>query len=388
MSHDFFGDVPLFREINRIIATGEEPVNYEIARQVGASIAAQGSSEPPVPREEARRFSEAVGACEVVLASYTGLPLEEPMRTEVVGRAWWVQWSLKEWRWLLDRLADRFLGQLRRTVGEPKAAPNAPPGTRQMAPILLGIQAGGLIGQLAIEALGRYDFPVATTEEAAKPGSERGFPGPFLVGRNAVEVGRAYDFDEVLFVRWLALRDASRHLVVTAVPWVASYHRGLLEEVVDALELDFSDLQRRLDNWDWKDIEERQGGLVGTELVPIVETERHRRALSRLGAFLTLFQGYAGHAADAIAPRLLGDVGRIEEGMARRRAEPSPGEIMLRSVVGVYVDRALEHSGKTFCAAVLKLEGRAALNRIWDAPDNLATAEEIKDPFAWMERVL
>jgi uncharacterized protein (DUF2342 family) len=37
---------------------------------------------------------------------------------------------------------------------------------------------------------------------------------------------------------------------------------------------------------------------------------------------------------------------------------------------------------------VVKLRGIASLNRIWEAPDNLPTLDEIKDPFAWMERVL
>ena len=61
---------------------------------------------------------------------------------------------------------------------------------------------------------------------------------------------------------------------------------------------------------------------------------------------------------------------------------------MLSSILGVSLDRQLETSGATFCKAIVELRGLNALNRVWEAPDNLPSPEEIKDPFQWMERVL
>ena len=52
------------------------------------------------------------------------------------------------------------------------------------------------------------------------------------------------------------------------------------------------------------------------------------------------------------------------------------------------MDRAWETSGSTFCTAIVRLDGMGALNRVWEAPDNLPLTQEIKDPFAWRERVL
>jgi uncharacterized protein (DUF2342 family) len=74
--------------------------------------------------------------------------------------------------------------------------------------------------------------------------------------------------------------------------------------------------------------------------------------------------------------------------MRRRRATPSQGQTLLLSVLGVSVDRALEQSGRTFCNAIVELHGLPTLNRIWEAPDNLPTVPEIKDPFQWAERIL
>jgi uncharacterized protein (DUF2342 family) len=42
----------------------------------------------------------------------------------------------------------------------------------------------------------------------------------------------------------------------------------------------------------------------------------------------------------------------------------------------------------TFCAAIVKLQGIEKLNLMWAAPDNLPTLDEVRDPFAWIERVL
>jgi uncharacterized protein (DUF2342 family) len=54
----------------------------------------------------------------------------------------------------------------------------------------------------------------------------------------------------------------------------------------------------------------------------------------------------------------------------------------------VEFDRKLETSGSTFCAAIVSLKDIETLNRVWEAPDNLPTLDEIKDPFAWIERVV
>ncbi|MGH2695051.1 MAG: zinc-dependent metalloprotease, partial [Actinomycetota bacterium] len=323
------------------------------------------------------RLSEGVRACEVLLAGYTRLPLDEPMRSEVVGRAWWVESTLRSWRWLLDRLADRFTSEMGRAATEDEANPMEQ-ALRQVAPLLLGLQAGSLVGQLATEAVGRYDFPIPRDDEG----------NLFLLWRNASDVAREYGLEDAAFVEWLALRDGSRHLLVKAVPWLSRYHRSLLVALIEAIEIDVSDLERRLGELQSRGMDALQEGLSPDQIVPVVPTERHRRALDHLHAMVALFEGYAEHSSEAVASKVVGDAARIDEGMARRRASGSSSETMLSGILGISIDRKLETSGTTFCAAVVDLKGVAALNRVWDAPDNLPTLDEIKDPFAWIERVL
>ena len=118
MSQQPFGDIPLFRELQKLLSSSEGPINTEVARQVGGSVAAQAGAEPPVTSEISQSFGDAVRDAEVLLSGYTRLALEEPMRVEVVNRSWWIDSTLDAWKWLLNRLAERFTGELGKIGGE------------------------------------------------------------------------------------------------------------------------------------------------------------------------------------------------------------------------------------------------------------------------------
>ena len=123
------------------------------------------------------------------------------------------------------------------------------------------------------------------------------------------------------------------------------------------------------------------------ETLPIVPSERHRRALDNIQAFVALLEGYARNASSQVASEIVEEPSKIDEIMIRRATTSTAGERLLSGLLGLSFDRALEQSGATFCAAVVSLKGLPALNRVWEAPDNLPTLAEIKDPFQWIERV-
>ena len=386
MSQTPFGDIPLFRELQKLLASSEGPLNTEVARQVGGAVAARAGSEPPVTAEVGRSFGNAVHRAEVLLSGYTRLTLDEPMRSEVVNRPWWVTSTLEAWKWLLERLAGRFTGELTKLGGELGGAPGEDqPGKEnpmaaamgQVGPLLLGLQAGQLIGQLSTETLARHYFPIPRED-----------PGQlFFVLGNIDVVARDYGFDEEDFKKWLATQEVSRHLVTSSVPWLQRYARSLLIDLVDSIELDVGDLERRLMELQTKGMEALQEN-APSDALPVVSSEQHERALQRVRALFALFEGYASHAANAVLSEMIDDGARMNEGMARHRASPSEGQAALSGILGISFDRVLEARGETFCAAVVEMRGLTSLNRVWEAPDNLPSSDEIKDPFAWMERVL
>ncbi|HJR44355.1 MAG TPA: zinc-dependent metalloprotease [Actinomycetota bacterium] len=373
-----FGDIPLFRELQRILASGEGPINLEVARQIAGTVATQ-TPDPSPTAEASRALADATRKAEVLLVGYTRLQVDEPLRSKTMGRATWVLTALEGWKWLLEGLAARFTQELSKLGPEEGEAAN-PMGQvmGQIAPLLLGIQTGTVIGHLANDALARHDPPIPFEDDGAL----------FFVTSNMERVADEYDFDLDTFRGWLALHEAARQVVLSSIPWVGRYLRGLLTGLVDAIEIDAGDMERRLIDLQEGGAEALQSGAALEQVIPVAETERYRHALKALRSFLAVFEGYSEHAADAVTSSLLGDATRIDEGMARIRSSPSDGKALLANVLGIERDRALETAGQTFCAAVVQMKGIAALNRVWEAPDNLPSLDEIKDPFAWMERVL
>lgn len=379
MSQQPFGDIPLFRELQRILAAGEGgPINFEIARQIAGTIATQTPDPSPSP-EAGRALAEAVRGAEVLLSGYTRLAVSEPMRSRTMGRATWVLAALDGWKWLLVALGKRFTDAFS-AEGREGAEPENPLGQMmgQVAPLLLGIQSGTVVGHLAGDALARHDPPIPMEDDGSL----------FFVTPNLEAFASEYDLDMNTFYGWITLHEAARQVVVETTPWTARYFRSLLLALVDSIEIDTADMERRLMDLQSGGAEALTAGGGMDQLIPIAETERYLRALGNLRSFLAVFEGYAEHAVAAVKPQLLGDTARIDEAMSRRRATPTEGKQMLASVMGIERDRALETSGHTFCAAVVDRKGMAALNNVWAAPDNLPNLAEIKDPFAWMERVL
>ena len=378
MAQEPFGDIPLFREIQRILASSEGPVNLEIARQVGNALATQGSLDTSADDDTKKILEEGVHDAESLVVGLSRLPFDEPLQVQTMGRGRWVESTLTSWKWLLEHLASHFVAELEGADASMQTAAGPLQGAlTQAAPLLIGVQAGTLVGHLARSALTRYDFPIPREDEGKV----------FFVVPNIENVQSQYSLDRRGLLRWLALHSASRHLVLQSSPWIVRYLRGLITEVVDATEIDMADLEQRLVELQSKGMEGIEAGADIQAELPVVSTERHRTALERLRAFVATFEGYNNHLQDSIAPQLIQDAARVGEGIARFRSDNQDAESMLAKVLGVSFDRQLESAGRTFCAAVVQLKGLPLLNSIWQAPDNLPSLAEIKDPFAWMERV-
>jgi putative hydrolase len=371
MSQEPFGDIPLFRELQRLLSAGDGPINVEIARQVAGAVAGQ-ESEPPLDKDAERVVEETLSSVERLLAGYTRLPLTEPLKGVLMTRRDWAIATLDQWSWLFEKLSARFSGQLE--VGEPSESQSMQPVVAQVVPLLLGLQVGSMVGQLSLDTISRYDLPIPRDDARLH-----------FIHTNVRLLAMDYGFEVDALYRWLVLREAAHHLVAIGVPWFDKYLRSLIVDVIDSIEIEMSELENRFLELQ-ANMEDIQSGPL-SRMLPLSQTEKHQRALRRLQGLLAILEGYALHATQAVEPSLPGADPRIDEAMARRRLSPSDGRALMSNLLGISIDRTLGSSGTTFCAAIVKLRGIDVLNRVWDAPDNLPSLDEIKDPFAWIERV-
>jgi putative hydrolase len=233
------------------------------------------------------------------------------------------------------------------------------------------------MGNLAREQLGRYDLPIPRDDDGHL----------FVLGVNVEALASDYDVSSGRLQQWIALNEVARGLIFRQVAWLARYFKGLLTELVDSIEIDTAALERRLMDLQAGGMESLEQTMNMEETLPIVPSERHRRALDNIQAFVALLEGYARNASSQVASEIVEEPSKIDEIMIRRATTSTDGERLLSGLLGLSFDRALEQSGATFCAAVVSLKGLPALNRVWEAPDNLPTLAEIKDPFQWIERV-
>src|SRR5438034_11244894 len=83
-------DVPLFREIQRVLMASTGPVNWELARQVGIASASWGADDPVPGEDERSSLEQTVRAAELAVADRTALPSPPDVaRVEAVRRAQW-----------------------------------------------------------------------------------------------------------------------------------------------------------------------------------------------------------------------------------------------------------------------------------------------------------
>ena len=376
MDPEPFGDIPLFREIQRLLASsGAGPINLELASQVATTVATEGQAEEPITEDVRKVLSDAIHSSESVLAGYTRLALVEPISGEALTRAGWANKTLSSWRWLLERLATRFIDESAASAQETMDQMTMV--MKQVGPLLMGLQSGTLVGQLAREVVSGFDPSIPREGEHSI----------VVVVPNLRVIAAGYDLDIADVMRTVAVQDVARYLVVQGVGWVAPYRKNLMVALVDSIEIDTGELERRLIDLQSQGMEALQVGQMEATL-PIIPTPAHQAALDRVRAFVGLHEGYAAHATAAIAPQVLGDITRVDEAIARHRAAASDAKEMLASVLGFALDRDLATTGTTFCAAIEQLEGLPALNRVWEAPDNLPTYAELKDPFVWIDRVI
>src|SRR5256885_10054802 len=75
MDPDALRDAPLFRELQRVMASSSGPINWELARQVGVATALEEGPDPEPTDEDRRMLDEAVRVAELQGVGFTGMGL-------------------------------------------------------------------------------------------------------------------------------------------------------------------------------------------------------------------------------------------------------------------------------------------------------------------------
>ena len=369
-------DVPLFREIQRVLMAQSGPVNWEIARQIARAVSEAGGAGVSADAKDTEELLEAARIAELHLTRLTGLESPDALeRVEVLDRRSWADRNLDGMKPLIERFAMRLSGQL--TGGELPAGVGGLPMMQgvmgAIGPFLLGVQVGFLVGYLSRRVLGQYDLCLP------RPGDET----LYFVFPNIVATERELEFEPQQFRLWLALHEVTHHLEFKGAKWTRSHFIGLIESFIDASDVDSQQLLEKLqgfgspDNWSY--LAEHP-----EELLPMMMTDAQRKMANDIQAFMAVLEGFAEWAMDQAGRELLPEFEKMREGINRRRVERSSVEKMLEAILGMDLKREQYRQGERFIRTVANAE---KLDLIWEGPENLPDISEVENPASWLSRV-
>jgi putative hydrolase len=374
----------LLRNLARLL-TSQGPLNWEIARQLAQWTAAEGQSEDnpdPIARVQ---LEELLRVADLHVGEATGLATTATgglLSVAAVTPSDWALRTLEAWRPLLERLATS-LGQPPTPDDDTELSSDDPMAKllgnlpQAVAPLLLGMQAGSMVGHLAIRAMGQYDLPVP------RPASDELLFVPPTIDRFATDW--SLPVNDVRL--WVCLHEVTHHAVLSR-PHVRARLEELLTAYAGSFEPSGSDLEDRLGGFDPTDLAALQETFSNPEvLLGDLETPAQRELKVPLRALLAAIAGYVDHVMDVVGRRIIGAYGPLTEALRRRRLTEDDGTRFVGRLLGIELDGTVYERGAAFVRGVLERAGDDGLNRLWHSERELPTPAEIDAPGLWLARI-
>ena len=404
---EVFSEVPLFREIQRVLLSGSGPVNWELARQVGIATASWGGSDQAPAEEDRRGLADTVRVAELEIADFTSLPMPADLaEVKAYRRAQWVEAGIADLRELIDPIAERLASALEGLPGmvEP-GAPGLPFGFRadsdsepaqsdvpaggaedqrsqfvnqmmgSIGPLLMGTQVGTALGVLGQRVLGQFDLAVP-----------RRASDLYFVIPNIAAFEKEWELPPIEFRAHVAIHEVT-HRFEFARPWAREHFLSLVRDLAEHAEIDLSGLQQRLEGLDIANPEALADAFQGLgNVFGEAASSEQRLRIARVQAFIAAAEGYGDRVTEAVGTKMLPSYPRIREAM-RRYHEGRPADQALERLIGLEMKLEQYRLGRDFCEKVASQSDQATLSRMWGSPDSLPSMPELEEPTLWLSRM-
>jgi putative hydrolase len=370
------------------------PVNWDVARQIALFLATEGEAEANVDPLERMRLEELVRVADLHISERTGLATTVTggvLTVAPVTRSDWAMRSLDAHKPLFERLAvslnaagdDDAAGD--HDAGAADDDPDVDAGAdkllgdlgRMVGPVLLGLQAGSMLGHLSRRALGQYDLPIP------RPPSDELLVVPANLDVFAAEWSLAPDDLRL----WVCLHEVTHHAVL-ARPHVRSRLEGLIADYVSSFEVDAGALEGMMGGFDPTDPERMQAAFADPDvLLGALQTPAQKELLAAIETLTVVLEGFVDHIMDTVGRGLIGSYGMLSEAVRRRRVEASDGDRFVERLLGLQLGQAQYDRGAAFVRGVVERAGDEALSRLWLSPRELPTPAEVDAPGLWLARI-
>lgn len=382
-----FEQVPLFRELAKVMSWRSGPVNWELAGQTARALATEGP-DPVHGDREVEELAVAVRTAELWLDGVTSLPaVDGPVRA--LTRVEWVALATSSggigvYVEPMAEGAGAALGEgmpeeLRGMLGAGGAGNPLAQAMGSLGAMLYGMQTGTIVGHLAGQLLSAYDLGVPTIDPRIVA----------TVGDAASRFAADYEFEPLEFRHWLALTEAAHRRQFAGVPWLRGEVAALVRQFAEAADFDPTSMLDQLGGLgiDPQDPSSLQRALEAPDAFRVEPSPEQQAVLGQIQALVSFTAAWADTVVRAAASDRLPSLPRIEEAIRRRRAEQGPGERFLTQLIGLDLTPAAVREAQAFCDAVIAARGQEGLDRVWQDPGNLPTPPELADASRWLVRM-
>ncbi len=340
------------------------PVDWSLARKFGRRFAPAG---PELQLDQAREVvaqlrDHADEARDHVLA-ITGMRAEPGHPAVVVDRGEWIDSNIAAmgevlalWPGVQDKLED-------------SSAVTQALGSRASA-----VQLGAALGWLSGKVLGQY-------EALADPGRL------LLVAPTIVDVERSLEVNARDFRLWVCLHEETHRVQFGAVPWLGDHFKGLIT--------------RALGSFDESSVGDRVTAILGEiieafiqrrtpDVLAAAQTPEQRAVLDDITGLMSLLEGHADVVMDEVDQSVIPTIPQIRQRFETRRSSQASvrgADSLWRKVLGMDAKMAQYREGAAFVRALMDDGGMATVNRVWEHPSNLPSAQEVRDPSLWLARM-
>jgi putative hydrolase len=349
MSDDLFSK--LFELFNQ-----PGPVNWKLAAEVARHLAGERQPVEPWAAEE---FRELARLSEYRLEEVAPFPVRAAIDVLPLDPRSWAEKNLE----LYGSLVEPFAA----SMGGGELAPMM----AQLAPAMIGLQVGSLVGSLSAWAVAGFD--------AGLPPDQT---GPLTLIVPNIQALQVPGVDEREVRLWVTANEVAFRAVCD-IAWVRDRVADLVTDYASAAQIDPTKLSGlMLGGTDPTEIEraiEEAGGLEG--LIGGEEAEAPRAELEAfLGALTGCARLLARRAITGMAPNF--DQISAERDRERESIADAP-------TIGIGpVPPEATQAGDEFNQEVERRYGDDALATLWSDPSRMPTAAELRDPTSWAARVL
>jgi putative hydrolase len=384
--NDPFAAMPFLGDMMKALS-GQGPLNWEAARQFAQLGATGGESEPNVDPLLRPAYEDLSRIAALHVADLIGVDQISP-GIELMTRSQWAHRTLEDYRPLFTELASSLGG-----VG---SSPSGPLGSevaasdplsqmlsglnQMMAPAMLGMTVGSMVGTMAQRVFGIHDLPIP-----------RPRPTLLLVSHTIEEFAQQSSIDTNEMRLWVLAHEMAGSAVMSA-PHLSARLTELIRAHVGAFRPDPNALSERLNGLDLADGDPmaamQQAFSDPGLLLGAVLSAEQRAMAPTLDAAVAAVVGVTDWVVDAIAARLIGgNALTIAEAVRRRRLEATQEEVFVEQLLGVRVGSDQVARGKAFAQGVVDRVGESGISLLVNTPDSMPTASEIDAPGLWLARV-